>query len=117
MGPSASLLIVEDDDTMQRILLENLTPRYTVYVTTSWPQALDVVASRDIKLVVADARLASTDHAGLDDLRGRVEDVPVLFVAHPTDTASERESGHACAPLFLGRPVAAGELPRAVDDL
>ncbi len=117
MGSSASVLVVEDDDVMQRLLLENLTARYTVYVTASWPQALEVVACHDITIVVADARLASTDHAGLDDVRGRVPDVPMLFVSHTMDTASERNTEQACAPLFVGKPIAAEELPRAVDDV
>src|SRR5260370_41975378 len=106
MGSSARVLVVEDDDMMQRLLLENLTPRYTVYVTASWPQALDVVACHDITIVVADAGLGSTDHTGLDDGRSRVPDVRMLFVSYTADTESERRSQPTRALLVVGERIA-----------
>src|SRR6266849_10600929 len=104
MGSGASVLVVFNDDTMQRLLLENLTPRYTVYVSATWPQALEVVAGHEVQIVVADARLAFTASEGLEDLRGRIENVPVLFVTQPADTSLERDAGHVRRPLFVGKP-------------
>jgi len=88
-----------------------------VYVSATWPQALEVVAGHEVQIVVADARLAFTASAGLEDLRGRIENVPVLFVTQPADTSLERDAGHVRRPLFVGKPLAPEELARALDDL
>ena len=114
---STGVLVVEDDGTMQQLLVESLRPLYTVYTTASWPQAIDIVAAHDVKIVVADARLAFTNGPDLDTLHVRTTDVPVLFVAHSADGTLDHELRRACAPLFVGKPLAAADLPRAVEDL
>jgi DNA-binding NtrC family response regulator len=116
MTAQAIALVVEND-TMRRHLLQSLAPRFNVLVAGGWTQALDIIAHDPVDIVVADLNLASHSAASLNTLSARAGSIPVVLVGEPSDAEpAPGTSGDPSAPLFVGRPVPSGDLPRALDD-
>ena len=105
MPSVATVLVVEDDEAMQRQLQQTLRPQYTVLTASCWTQARKIRARADVDVVVADVNLTSRDGTGMEALCADREDVPFVFVD------SRR-------PLlaFPSRPVQFRELPRTLED-
>ncbi len=105
MPPVVTVLVVEDDETMQHQLQQTLRPQYTVLTASCWTQALEIRARADVDAVVADVNLTSRDGTGSEALCDERGDVPCVFV-------------DARRPLlaFPSRPVEFRELPRTLEE-
>ena len=118
MPSVATVLVVEDDEAMQRQLQQTLRPQYTVLTASCWTQAHEIRARADVDVVVADVNLTSRDGAGLEVLCTERADVPFVFVARPSRTDEPGSAPDARRPLlaFPSRPVQFRELPRTLED-
>ncbi len=118
MPSVATVLVVEDDETMQRQLQQTLRPQYTVLTASCWTQAHEIRARADVDVVVADVNLASRDGAGLEVLCTERGDVPFVFVASPNRADEPGSAPDTRPPLlaFPSRPVQFRELPRTLED-
>ena len=112
---SLTLLIVEDDVALQKMLawdFEDLG--YTVVGATSCEQACEKVAANDIDLALVDYHLP--DGTGIDllkDLRERSPRMPIIMCSGLTcaETASRAVNEHG-AFQFVPKPVSARALHR-----
>ena len=59
MTSDVTVLVVEEDETMQRLLRQTLRPRYTVLTASSWTQAHEIRARAEVDVVVVDVNLTS----------------------------------------------------------
>ena len=118
MPSPATVLVVENDEAMQRQLQQALRPRYTVLTASCWTQAHEIRARTDVDAVVADVNLTSRDGTGPEVLCAERGDVPFVFVASPQRSV---EAGAAPEPrrallAFPSRPIEFRELPRTLED-
>jgi DNA-binding NtrC family response regulator len=115
---NATVLVVEDDETLQRQLQQTLRARYTVLTASCWTQAHEIRARADVDVVVVDVNLTGRDAAGLDVLCADRDAPPFVLVA-----SSARASESSCAAMarrsplaFAAKPVEFRDLSRTVDD-
>ena len=118
MPSVATVLVVEDDEAMQRQLQQTLRPQYTVLTASCWTEAHEIRARADVDVVVADVNLTSRDGIGLEVLCAEREDVPFVFVASPNRANESGSIPDAGGPLlaFPSRPVQFRDLPRTLED-
>jgi DNA-binding NtrC family response regulator len=83
MHSNVTVLVVEDDEAMQRQLQQTLRTRYRVLTASCWTQAHEIRARGDIDVVVVDVNLTSRDRSGLDVLCADSAGVPFVLVASP----------------------------------
>ena len=118
MPSVVTVLVVEDDEAMQRQLQQTLQPQYTVLTASCWTQAHEIRARADVDVVVADVNLTSRDGTGLEALCADRGDVPFVFVASPNRANEQGGVPDSSRPLlaFPSRPVQFRELPRTLED-
>jgi two-component system response regulator AtoC len=118
MTPDVTVLVVEDDEALQRQLRQTLRSRYTVLTASCWTEAHEIRARADVDVMVVDVSLTSRDRAGLDALCADKRDLPYVLVATPSRTTETGAGMEASPPLlaFPARPVEFRELPRTLED-
>jgi DNA-binding NtrC family response regulator len=118
MAREATVLVVENDEAMQRLLQQTLRPRYTVLTASCWTQAHEIRSRAEVDVVIVDVNhLAAADHSGLDALRLEADSTPLVLLASPTHDSPGRHHMHAPALLtFPARPVALRELHRSLEE-
>ena len=68
MTSDVTVLVVEDDEALQRQLRQTLRSQYTVLTASCWTEAHEIRARADVDVMVVDVSLTSRDSAGLDAL-------------------------------------------------
>lgn len=106
-----SVLVVEDDAEIRRLLKDSLeTEGHAVYTAASGAEALAIVAHREIDLVVLDLGLPDID--GVDVVRSirAGSRTPVLILSARSDERQKIEALDAGADDYLTKPFGVGEL-------
>ena len=115
MPSVVTVLVVEDDEAMQRQLQQTLHPQYTVLTASCWTQAHEIRARADVDVMVVDVNLTSRDGAGLDALCADRETCPRVR-REPYRTTKAPRAGTPPLLAFPARPVEFRELPRTLED-
>src|ERR687887_1254765 len=113
MARDATVLVVEDDETMQRLLQQTLRPRFTVLTASGWTQAHEIRSHAEVDLVVVDVNnLAAADRSGLDALCLEADRTPVVLLASSSRaTAAHGRNNHLASLMtFPARAVPLSEL-------
>src|SRR5258705_5848480 len=100
MASDVTVLVVEDDDAIQRQVRQTLRTRYRVLTATCWTQADEIRARTDVDVMVVDVGLTSSDRTGLDAMCADSEGVPVVLVARSDRSTETGTSGEADPPLL-----------------
>src|SRR5882672_4658575 len=118
MASHVTVLVVEDDEAIQRQLQQTLRTRYRVLTASCWTQAHEIRARADVDVVVVDVGLTSRDRTDLDALCADSGGVPVVLVARSNRAPETGASGEPDPPLlaFRARPVEFRELARTLED-
>jgi DNA-binding NtrC family response regulator len=118
MASHVTVLVVEDDEAIQRQLQQTLRTRYRVLTASCWTQAHEIRARADVDVVVVDVGLTSRDRTGLDALCADSGGVPVVLVARSNRATETGALGESDPPLlaFRARPVEFRELARTLED-
>jgi DNA-binding NtrC family response regulator len=112
-----TVLVVEPDRSLQRLLQHTLRARYTVLTASCWTEAREIRARSDVDVVVADVNAASHDAHDLDLLCMEAGKVPfVLLAGARPDRDAASEGGAAPLLTFAARPMPLPELPRALEN-
>jgi two-component system, NtrC family, response regulator HydG len=113
-----TVLVVEQDQTQQRLLHQALRSRYTVLTASCWTQALEIRSRTDVDVVVADVNLSSGDSTGLNTLWDEAARLPLVLVASSSPEAKAAAGAGPRPPLlaFAAKPVHLRELSGALDD-
>jgi DNA-binding NtrC family response regulator len=118
MARDVTVLVVEDDEAMQRVLQQTLRPRYTVLTASCWRQAHEIRSRAEVDVLVLDVNnLTAPGRLGVDELCLEADRTPIVLVA----SAAREAAGYGRArpgPLmtFPARPVSLRELHRAVEE-
>ena len=118
MGPSASILVVDDDLDLGRILVAQLEQvGYGAHHIASAELALEALESGSYDLLVADVRLPGMDGlALLRAIRARWSDVPVILITAHGSIRMAVSAMTAGASSFLVKPHDRAELVARVDE-
>ncbi len=117
MAAGATVLVLEGDESTQRLLQQTLRPRYTVLTASCWAQAHEIRARAAVDAMVVDVKLTSEDPKGLDALCAEAGETPFILVAgSPHDSRFAHARGRRPA-LFTITPVQLRELPHTLYDV
>jgi DNA-binding NtrC family response regulator len=118
MASTVTVLVVEDDEAMQRQLQQTLRARYKVLTASCWTQARQIRERTDVDVVVADVNLATRDRTGVDGWCAATEDTPIVLVASRSRAGETTVAAGTRRPLlaFPAYPVELGELSRTLED-
>lgn len=114
-APAPHILLVEDDPQISEQLQQLLCPAYQISMAGNALQALELLASQPVALVVLDIRLPDMDGLQLLQLLRRERQLPVIIVS-ACGAESDRISGflHG-ADDYLAKPFSGTELLLRID--
>ena len=118
MTRDVTVLVVEEDETMQRVLQQTLRPRYTVLTASCLNQAHDIRSRAEVDVVVVDVNnLTSSDRPGVDELCLEADRTPLVLLATSQREPGGNGRGHT-GPLmtFPARSVSLRELHRTLEE-
>jgi DNA-binding NtrC family response regulator len=118
MPRDVTVLVVEEDETMQRVLQQTLRPRYTVLTASSWNQAHDIRSRAEVDVVVVDVNnLTASDRPGVDELCLEADRTPLVLLANSNRQPGGNGRSHI-GPLmtFPARSVSLRELHRTLEE-
>lgn len=109
---SPAVLIVEDDANLREALLDTLANEaLPVFAAASGPQALDILRSEHVGLVVSDLQMEPMDGAALlDKIREQHPTVPAILMTAYGSIESAVDSMRNGAADYLVKPFPAEEL-------
>ena len=116
MSAVATVLVVEGDESTQRLLQQTLRARYTVLTVSCWAQAHEIRASAAIDAIVVDAALSAGDQNSLDGLCAEAGKTPCVLVAGSPGESPCTHTREQRPSLFTIRPVQLCELPHTLYD-
>jgi DNA-binding NtrC family response regulator len=113
-----TVLVIEPDQTQQRLLQQALRARYTVVTASGWTQAREIRERTEVDVVLADVNLTPDDSTALRTICVEAATLPLVLVAGSTVEAEPTHGARPRAPLlaFAAKPVHLRELPAALDD-
>lgn len=102
-----SILVVEDDATLNNYLKKELSDEYVVYQSYNGKQALKLLKDKSISLIVSDVMMPEMDGR---ELVGIVKDtlkfshIPIILLTAVTDYDTQLESLHSGADGYITKP-------------
>jgi DNA-binding NtrC family response regulator len=118
MSLQTTVLVVDDDEKSRQLLKSHLQECCAVLTVADATQATDVLAHTTVDVLLIDVR--ATDAVGLqsvDALCRCAGDVPVVLVAGlQPDNDGAGEAKDNGAPVLVGKPMALGDVARALED-
>ncbi|HYM39186.1 MAG TPA: response regulator [Thermoplasmata archaeon] len=115
--PKSRLLIVDDDEGMRENLAELFESLgYAVRTAANTPEALDLLASDDVDLLLTDFKMPGPTGVELiDAARKRQPGLRAILMTAFGDSATEIESVRHGAAGFLNKPFEADEIVAFVE--
>lgn len=108
-------VLVVDDEPECRWLVRHILSNYEVYEASSGSEALDIMRSRSLDLVITDIRMPQMDGCTLlMNLRTLYPDLPIVATSGALDIDS---LSHYDFNAFVGKPIDPKQLRDAVDSL
>jgi len=111
-----TICIIEDDAAVARLVARVATQTgHRVLVATSAVEALQLIATEQPRLVIADVNLP--DFRGpelIEKLRANGDSCPVLFISGDSSFETIEDSLGIAKALFLAKPFTASELRDAI---
>ena len=117
MSAGSTVLVVESDESTQRLLQQTLRARYTVLTASCWSQAREIRGRADVDAMVVNANLTSDGQPGLDALCAEADKTPCVLVVGRPDGSTVAQPREAWPSLFAIKPVQLGELPHTLSDV
>jgi len=120
MSRDVTVLLVEQDESLQRALQQTLRSRYTVLAASSWNQAHEIRTRADVDVIVVDVNhvnlVNSIDRSRFDELCLESDRVPLVLLASSGWGAGNGRGPNGALTAFAAKPVALRELHRSLED-
>ena len=117
MPAGSTILVIESDESTQRLLQQTLRARYTVLMASCWSQAREIRGRAAVDALVVNMNLTAEGQPGLDALCAEAGKTPFVLVVGRRDESSVAPSGDRRPSLFAIKPVQLGELPHTLNDV
>jgi DNA-binding response OmpR family regulator len=112
------ILIAEDDPNVLLLINQRLKARYEVLCASDGRQALEIISSRHIDLLIADIMMPLMDGFELvQNLRRRGFELPVLMLTANQSFDAKREGFHSGTDDYMTKPVNYEELQLRIQAL
>lgn len=114
----ATILIVEDDKSMQLLLSEQLSGDYTVRKADNGLDALDIIEKGKIDLIVADVMMPKMNgYEFVGELRSMGYQTPVIMATAKQELTDKRDGFKIGADDYMTKPIAMEELKMRIEAL
>ena len=113
-------ILIVDDEAIARTNMEHVLKKdgYNCHCASNGMEALDVLASKDIDLVVTDLKMERMDGLELLEQINRVSpEIPVIMVTGFATVSSAVEALKKGAAHYLGKPVNLEELRKTIKEV
>ena len=117
MPAGSTVLVIESDESTQRLLQQTLRSRYTVLTASCWSQACEIRGRAAVDAMVVNVNLTSGEQPGLDALCAEAGKTPFVLVVGSPDGSTVAHPQEGRPSLFTIRPVQLGELPHTLNDV
>jgi DNA-binding NtrC family response regulator len=117
MPAASTVLVIDRDESTQRLLQHTLRPRYTVLTASCWSQACEIRGRAPVDAMVVNVDLASGEQPGLDTLCAEAGKTPFVLMAGSPDGPAVTHPRTGLPSLFTINPVELGELPHTLNDV
>jgi DNA-binding NtrC family response regulator len=117
MPAGSTVLVIESDESTQRLLQQTLRRRYTVLMASCWSQACEIRGRAEVDAMVVNVNLTSGAQPGLDALCAEAGKTPCVLVVGSPDQSAFAHPGEGRPSLFAMRPVPLGDLPHTLNDV
>ncbi len=117
MPAGSTVLVIDRDESTQRLLQHTLRSRYTVLTASCWSQARDIRGRAAVDAMVVNVDLASGGQPGLDTLCAEAGETPFVLMAGSPDGSTVTHPRTAPPSLFTIKPVELGDLPHTLNDV
>ena len=117
MPSGSTVLVIESDESTQRLLQQTLRSRYTVLMASCWSQACEIRERAAVDAMVVNVNLTAGEQPGLDALCAEAGKTPCVLVVGSPDRSTFAHPREGRPSLFTIRPVQLGELPHTLDDV
>ena len=105
MPAGSTVLVIESDETTQRLLQQTLRSRYTVLTASCWSQAREIRGRAPVDAMVVNMNLTSEDQTGLDALCVEAGKTPCVLVVGSPDSSALAHARGRRPSLFAIKPV------------
>jgi len=114
----AELLVVEDDANLRLLLEMRLKKRHNVLCAANGAEALKILESKNVQLVITDIMMPAVDgYTLVEKMRSRGYDTPVIMLT-AKDTLNDKGQGFAVGcDDYMTKPVNFEELSWRIDAL
>lgn len=102
-----SVLIVEDDQTLNNYIKTELSSEYTVYQANNGKQALALLNEKSVSLIVSDIMMPEMDGCELVDVVKNTmafSHIPIILLTAVTDYDTQLNSLHSGADGYITKP-------------
>ena len=117
MPAGSTVLVIDSDESTQRLLQHTLRSRYTVLTASCWSQACEIRGRAAVDAMVVNVDLTPGEQPGLDALCAEAGETPFVLMAGSPDGPTVTHPGSAPPSLFTINPVELGELPHTLNDV
>ena len=117
MPAGSTVLVIDSDESTQRLLQHTLRPRYTVLTASCWSQAREIRGRAAVDAMVVNVDLTSGEQPGLDTLCAEAGKTPFVLMAGSPDGSAVAHTRARPPSLFTIKPVQLGELPHTLNDV
>ena len=117
MPAGSTVLVIESDESTQRLLRQTLRSRYTVLTASCWSQAREIRGRSAVDALVVNVNLTSGEPPGLDALCAEAGKTPFVLVVDSPNGSTSTHPQEGRPSLFTIKPVQMGELPHTLNDV
>ena len=117
MPAASTVLVIDSDESTQRLLQHTLRPRYTVLTASCWSQACEIRGRAPVDAMVVNVDLTSGEQPGLDTLCAEAGGTPFVLMAGSPDGSTVPRPRTGLPSLFTIKPVELGDLPHTLNDV
>lgn len=117
MPAGSTVLVIDSDESTQRLLQHALRSRYTVLTASCWSQACEIWGRAAVDAMVVNVDLTSGEQPGLDALCAEAGETPFVLVAGSPDESTFTHPRAGLPSLFTINPAQLGELPHTLNDV
>lgn len=114
------LLLVEDNEELLMLMRTLLSKRYHIYTASNGKEALDIVKSKHLDLIVSDVMMPEMDGNELTQkIKSKPEwnHLPIILLTAKTNEEDRKESMIIGADDYIAKPFRLGDLELRIDNL
>lgn len=115
-----NILLVEDNEELLMLMKTLMSSKYNILTASNGQQALEIIQTRDLDMIVSDVTMPEMDGNELTRLIKSNEDMhhlPVILISAKTSEEARKESMLIGADDFITKPFRLGDLELRINNI